>query len=472
MSLVKPPTHPVSTNTTSSNDRPGADPNSNSELTLTPLLPFFTRNNLTPADRRACDAAATRLHPDAVIRVFEHQGCCSYTLYVAFFSWSATHTSLLQFRPARFAVDVELVRQARQVYGECVPRVWEHGEVKLPTLRPSIAKVVAEEVENGKGKGKEERKGKVEKRVDEERTGREESGKEEEVKRARDTSEKPHQSRPHQLKIYEMDLLPGIPYTRLQARTETLDPDTYRRQLRLIRDFAAFIARGYHAAIRTSSSPSSSLSSHASAMTGKVGRQLTWKVARLGSTLPTAGLRTAAAAIAAQLPRLHATVPVVLNHGDMVAGNLLVDSASWELRGVVDWAEAEALPFGTCLYGLEGLLGYLAPRRRRGREGGITAEATDVRSVEWVYYECAAALRRAFWDALEEEIPALGEGEELREGVSLARDVGVLLWYGYAWDEGRIDRVVEWERDEAECVCLEAFLGVDEDTKKRAEAKL
>jgi hypothetical protein len=34
------------------------------------------------------------------------------------------------------------------------------------------------------------------------------------------------------------------------------------------------------------------------------------------------------------------------------------------------------------------------------------------------------------------------------------------LWFGFAWDEGRIDRVVEEERDGMEVVCLRAFLGV------------
>jgi hypothetical protein len=35
-----------------------------------------------------------------------------------------------------------------------------------------------------------------------------------------------------------------------------------------------------------------------------------------------------------------------------------------------------------------------------------------------------------------------------------------LLWFGFAWDEGRIDRVVSEGRDEVELACLNAFLGV------------
>jgi hypothetical protein len=37
------------------------------------------------------------------------------------------------------------------------------------------------------------------------------------------------------------------------------------------------------------------------------------------------------------------------------------------------------------------------------------------------------------------------------------RDIGVLLWYGYAWDGGAIDRVVNEMDDSVEVVCLRAF---------------
>jgi hypothetical protein len=46
----------------------------------------------------------------------------------------------------------------------------------------------------------------------------------------------------------------------------------------------------------------------------------------------------------------------------------------------------------------------------------------------------------------------------MKKAVELARDVGVLLWHGLAWDDGRIDRVVEPGKDENELAHLNAFL--------------
>ncbi|TVY54804.1 hypothetical protein LCER1_G001721 [Lachnellula cervina] len=105
------------------------------------------------------------------------------------------------------------------------------------------------------------------------------------------------------------------------------------------------------------------------------------------------------------------------------------------LTGLVDWAEAEMLPFGLCLYGLEEILGEMT-------EGG------------WEYHDAAEGLRGVFWRALGE-----GIGEEEMVRVQMARLAGILLWWGFAWDEGRIDRVVEEGRDEIEIARLDAFLG-------------
>lgn len=115
----------------------------------------------------------------------------------------------------------------------------------------------------------------------------------------------------------------------------------------------------------------------------------------------------------------------MLNHGDLIPSNVLVDSESWAVTGLVDWAEAEWLPFGTCVYGVEHLLGRMVGV---GREEQV-----------WKYFEGSMGMRKVFWDAVAKESPELeGRWEE----VECMRDVGVLLWYGFAWDEGKIDRVV------------------------------
>jgi hypothetical protein len=91
------------------------------------------------------------------------------------------------------------------------------------------------------------------------------------------------------------------------------------------------------------------------------------------------------------------------------------------------------LPFGTCLYGLDHLLGSL--------DCSSSSTASQFR-----YHERAEVLRQVFWRKLVAEAPGL---EARLKDVVVMRDVGVFLWLGYAWDEGRIDRVVN-EVDDAE----------------------
>ena len=75
----------------------------------------------------------------------------------------------------------------------------------------------------------------------------------------------------------------------------------------------------------------------------------------------------------------------------------------------------------------------------------------------FVYYDNALQLRELFWACLFKLVPEL---ESRKEEVWLMRDVGVLLWHGYAWDDGAIDRVVDEVNDTEELVKLRAFLSV------------
>lgn len=119
----------------------------------------------------------------------------------------------------------------------------------------------------------------------------------------------------------------------------------------------------------------------------------------------------------------------MLNHGDLIPSNVLVDPESWVVTGLVDWAEAEWLPFGTCLYGIEHLLGEMKSENV-GRW---------VQRQMWKYFEESREMRRGFWEAMVRVSPGL-EGRWAEVGCM--RDIGVLLWYGFAWDDGKIDRVV------------------------------
>jgi hypothetical protein len=180
--------------------------------------------------------------------------------------------------------------------------------------------------------------------------------------------------------------------------------------------------------------------------TGKVGSKTLQKLDKLSQDLPDTALRRRASETLSLLLEVDNEWPVVLNHGDLIPSNILVDAEAGAIQGVVDWAEAEWLPFGTCLYALEHFLGYLE-------------SATPCGSAPtWRYYTHAPFLRARFHEKLLQYASGLAHrGSE----IGAMRDLGVLLWYGYAWDNGRIDRVVNEEDDAAEVECLRAFLGTD-----------
>lgn len=175
-------------------------------------------------------------------------------------------------------------------------------------------------------------------------------------------------------------------------------------------------------------------------MNGKVGRSIRGRLSKLETELPSSWLRSRAGiARRAFDSRLLDRLPVVLNHGDLLPSNIMVEPRSWRLSGLVDWAEAEYLPFGMTLYGVEHLLGYMNVHR------------------SFVYYEQATELRYMFWRRLKAEIPEL-KNPQVWGAMMLSREIGILLWHGIAWDEGRLDRVVDCENDGEELAYLETFL--------------
>ncbi|KAI9829934.1 MAG: hypothetical protein M1819_005906 [Sarea resinae] len=230
------------------------------------------------------------------------------------------------------------------------------------------------------------------------------------------------------LLIYIIERLPGVTYQqyRINARS-IVDPIVWKQQVKLCQDFAGFLAQSWHQ--RSSHVPL--------ACDGKVGSAITFKLQQLAGGLDIR-FQPWVEAVLERIQQLD-IVPLVVNHGDVVASNIMVNPDTGRLNGLVDWAEAEALPFGTCLYGLEELLGFMTPQG-------------------WVYYERSEELRRAFWEHLEHLILPLKKNLNLRNGVRLAQHVGVLLWHGFAWDDGAINRVVNETTDADDIQYLDSFL--------------
>ena len=103
-------------------------------------------------------------------------------------------------------------------------------------------------------------------------------------------------------------------------------------------------------------------------------------------------------------------MPIVLTHIDLNTCNILSDSDG-HITKVVDWAEAENLPFGTELYRVEDLI------------GGLTTSGYQYRPYH-------VDIREYFWECV---LTHLGlrdstERAETRDKLQVVSDVGILLW--------------------------------------------
>lgn len=133
-------------------------------------------------------------------------------------------------------------------------------------------------------------------------------------------------------------------------------------------------------------------------------------------------------------------LPWIMSHGDFLPANIMVDPSTGRIVGLLDWAEAEWLPFGVGIYGLEELLGE-----------------EDVDG-HFRYYPEARQLRGLFWDELISLVPELVSKPDVLKTVKAAQVFGILLWHAIAFDDGRLDRVVQEGVDDGEIQRLDMFL--------------
>ncbi|KAI1367781.1 hypothetical protein F5Y08DRAFT_41925 [Xylaria arbuscula] len=169
-----------------------------------------------------------------------------------------------------------------------------------------------------------------------------------------------------------------------------------------------------------------------------VGGSLTSRLESMSASLPKR-FRHTASAILRDITKIEA-LPWIFTHGDFLAANVMVNESSGELTGLLDWAEAEWLPFGVGMYGLEELLGE------------------DDKNGSFVYYPEAKRLRNIFWNYLMLMIPELARDSRTIDLIKKAQTLGVLLWHGIAFDDGKLNRVVEEGKDDREIQRLSVFL--------------
>lgn len=164
------------------------------------------------------------------------------------------------------------------------------------------------------------------------------------------------------------------------------------------------------------------------------------KLTLLEPTLPPRFTANVSCALRELGELFHSHYPQVLTHGDLCPVNILVSPSTGRVTRIIEWAEAELLPFGLALCGLDVLLGYLGL-------GG------------WSYLEIRDELEQKFWKYLSDCIAdAKGPPEDrIRNAVTIAREVGVLMQYGFKWKNGVVERAVT-EEDAGSLAYLDAFL--------------
>lgn len=355
---------------------------------------------------------------------------------------------LLQFRPHKHALPISATKVAKIVHGNLVAVAVNLGVIRPPAfgLRDDLGEppTLAQQPYRSFGET-------------------EDSEGETPGQGSKSAKEK---FRERELVVYEMDLLPGIVYAQVQVMRARLNDAETERLKNLLSGMAEFFARSW-------------LSGKALPLwqkkrfMGKVADSIPARLEKLDKELPIPELREKAQTVmeAVKEGGLDA-LPKAFTHGDLLPSNLLVDVETGGLVGVVDWAEAEVLPFGTALYGVERLLGWVklpdervvhgqVHRADSVHEETVTVGDKDGREgVKFMYYEQAATLRSHFYQQLGRFIPET-DGSEVKKAVLLARKVGMLLWFGFAWDEGEINRVINEEADPVELALLEALLSVD-----------
>ncbi|WQF75971.1 Putative aminoglycoside phosphotransferase, protein kinase-like domain superfamily [Colletotrichum destructivum] len=316
---------------------------------------------------------------------------------------------LIQFRPRRHAIDVGICVDARGVFGDSVvPGVGDLGAL---------------------------------------------SGLETTDAGARNGGE---------LCAYVLERMGGVSLTEFRASSATLGADARACRRRVVADLAVVFANSWRGR----------RDRRDIVVKGKVGGSLRWRVEAMAEGLPREFRRVARRA-AGELAELEDTLPWVVTHGDLVPDNILVHPApcgegddgarrrrmerAGGLVGLIDWAEAEWLPFGMGMYGLEEVLGedVTIPaaeeeegggggggedHKQPGVAGGGTSATTTTR---FEYYPEASSLRTLFWN----EVGRVVGDEEVTRRARRAQVLGVLLWRGIAFDDGALGRVVDARRD-------------------------
>ncbi|KFH49067.1 hypothetical protein ACRE_002410 [Hapsidospora chrysogenum ATCC 11550] len=371
----------------------------NGNLTCSPVEAidgFFTRNGFDQSMRDACDSFAQSRFPEA-----KATAAATHQGYCSY-TLILSDTHILQFRPGAFRLDLAICEQAREIFPALVPET-------------TYVDTIVGECLGGAARGV--------------------------------------------LHVYLLERSRGITLAefRRTARSKgdcagEQDQMLYRR--RLVEDLASFFATSYLHRRHPGESPK-----------GQVGETLRRRLRILGN-LPEHLRANYVDEIHPRIESLESDAAWCLTHGDLVPGNIMVNPATGHLTGLIDWAEGEWLPFGVGLYGLEEVLGEESTKQDGGGEFEYYPEHHELRALFWrTFLEAAIQPRRAVIlspspSPSPSPLPLPLQSGDWLGDVRLGRQLGILLWRGIAFDDGRLDRAVDAQKDGPELRKLEMFLGV------------
>ncbi|KAL7950536.1 hypothetical protein V8C42DRAFT_123579 [Trichoderma barbatum] len=334
---------------------------------------FFVRNGFDVTTRDACDEYARVRFSRLEATPTPTQGYCSYTL-------NLSKDYLLQFRPEAFMLDIDTCSEVKAIYGRFAPTTTYLGKVQG---------IAIQNIDSNVGSPA--------------------------------------------MHVYLHGRIQGIPLSEFRRRQKMdgreADDRIFKR--RLMRGLAKVFALGARGR-----QPLADVALLAGSISkGKIGESMRWRLGLLKG-LPGEDLLRHVSEAQSRLDSIEAS-DWCLTHGDVLPGNMMVDAKTGRLTGLIDWAEAEWLPFGMALYGVEEVLGE------------------HILSEGFRYYHDHEELRQLFWS----KFLSLTRRQAIQPPrVEAARNLGILLWRGIAFDDGRIDRVVEAGRDDSEIQKLRLFL--------------
>ncbi|KAK4218154.1 hypothetical protein QBC37DRAFT_413413 [Rhypophila decipiens] len=427
---------------------------------------FFSRLGLPTIEvRKLCWDLIKTHYSNEDIKINDHdireapnQGFCSYTLFL-----DPRPDTIVQFRSLTHKLDLDIINAAREIYGELVA-VTE----LIRCLDSSPTSTNSPQNHDLGHHGK----------------------------RTPDPS----------LLVYSQSRIQGMSLAEFYNTPQC----QYHDRESLVKSFAGIISRGLLA------SPHHPRHSHA-VPKGRVGSTIRHRLEMMQRELPIRFRPTVDKTLEA-LPKIEA-LPWVLTHGDLVPSNVIIDFCSSKqqhrysscnncssssqqptnknnddplpfIRGLIDWAEAEYLPFGVGIYGLEEFLGVqlpiiipvvnetddpttTPPPPKTASKLDTNGKKYPPPASKFTYFSEAETLRSLFWTELEARIRGAEinskaflhtttTDDNLLETVRLARTLGILLWHGIAFDDGRLDRVVCEGIDDEEIQRLDIHLGLHE----------